>query len=170
MISFSEKDRIRADSPVDSRTQPSSWLSWFLVATLTAAVTGVSSYQSIRQYQELRSGWSWDLAYYNQWFWALTQGDQDAHNPTDLRVWSGGAVRLEDELPGSHPAGARAALPVGSRSAHANLDSKRDVLVGDPGGLYACSLGNAVGGRCALGGRARPPDAAVLAARLERLS
>ena len=35
----------------------------------------MSSYQSIRQYQELQSGWSWDLAYYNQWFWALTQGD-----------------------------------------------------------------------------------------------
>jgi hypothetical protein len=46
-----------------------------MVATFTAALTGVSSYQSIRQYQELRSGWSWDLAYYNQWYWSLTQGD-----------------------------------------------------------------------------------------------
>src|SRR5204862_2010290 len=24
---------------------------------------------------DLRTGWSWDLAYYNQWFWALTRGD-----------------------------------------------------------------------------------------------
>jgi hypothetical protein len=71
---------IRVDSAVhtpipDSRTQANPWLSWLLVATLTAALTGMSSYQSGRQYQELRSGWSWDLAYYNQWFWALTQGD-----------------------------------------------------------------------------------------------
>jgi Predicted membrane protein (DUF2079) len=50
-------------------------LSWFLVATLTAVLTCFSTYHSIRAYQELRSGWSWDLAYYNQWFWALTEGD-----------------------------------------------------------------------------------------------
>ena len=42
---------------------------------LTAAMTAVSTYQSLRRYEELRSGWSWDLAYYNQWYWALTQGD-----------------------------------------------------------------------------------------------
>jgi hypothetical protein len=38
-------------------------------------VTALSTYQSLERYDELRSGWSWDLAYYNQWFWALTKGD-----------------------------------------------------------------------------------------------
>ncbi len=64
------------DNPGSSdRPVPVRWLSWLAVATLTAAVTGISAYQSIRQYEELRSGWSWDLAYYNQWYWALTHGD-----------------------------------------------------------------------------------------------
>jgi hypothetical protein len=77
MIANSET---QADSAAHVQTLASahsstSWLSWLIVAILTAALTGVSSNQSIRQYQELRSGWSWDLAYYNQWFWALTQGN-----------------------------------------------------------------------------------------------
>jgi hypothetical protein len=29
------------------------------------------------RYQEFRSGWPWDLAYYNQWFWALTHGESE---------------------------------------------------------------------------------------------
>jgi hypothetical protein len=67
---------ISADAPIlGSASRSASWLSWLLVATLTAALTAISSYQSIRRYQELRSGWSWDVAYYNQWFWSLTQGD-----------------------------------------------------------------------------------------------
>jgi hypothetical protein len=53
----------------------SSRRAWLLIVMLTAALTGISTFQSLRRYQELRSGWSWDLAYYNQWFWALTQGD-----------------------------------------------------------------------------------------------
>ncbi len=48
---------------------------WLAVVTLTAAMTTVSTYQSLRRYEELRSGWSWDLAYYNQWCWAMTEGD-----------------------------------------------------------------------------------------------
>ena len=51
------------------------WLSWLLVVTLTALLTTVSTSQALHRYQELQSGWSWDLAYYNQWFWSLTQGD-----------------------------------------------------------------------------------------------
>ena len=66
--------------PADAATpgsegRPAAWLGWLMVATLTAALTGISSYQAIRRYEELRSGWSWDVAYYNQWFWSLTQGD-----------------------------------------------------------------------------------------------
>ncbi len=45
-----------------------------LIAALTAALTAVSAYESLVQFRELRSGWSWDLAYYNQWFWAVTHG------------------------------------------------------------------------------------------------
>ncbi len=49
--------------------------SWLLVASLTAALTAVTTVQALRRYDELRTGWSWDLAYYNQWFWSLTQAD-----------------------------------------------------------------------------------------------
>jgi hypothetical protein len=50
-------------------------VAWVLVLGLTAIVTAVTIGQVLDRYNDLRSGWSWDLAYYNQWFWALTQGD-----------------------------------------------------------------------------------------------
>src|SRR5215467_10053707 len=53
------------------------WMSWLFVAILTAGATAVSTYQALARYQEFRSGWPWDLAYYNQWFWALTYGDRE---------------------------------------------------------------------------------------------
>jgi Predicted membrane protein (DUF2079) len=43
---------------------------------ITAALTATSTYQSLSRYQEFRTGWAWDLAYYNQWFWALNFGDR----------------------------------------------------------------------------------------------
>jgi hypothetical protein len=49
---------------------------WLAVVLLTGAMTTVSTYQSLRRYEELRSAFSWDLAYYNQWYRALTQGDR----------------------------------------------------------------------------------------------
>jgi Predicted membrane protein (DUF2079) len=52
-------------------------LSWLIVATITAALTLISTRQSLNRYHEFRSGWAWDLAYYNQWFWALTYGDRE---------------------------------------------------------------------------------------------
>jgi hypothetical protein len=54
----------------------SSRLGWIGVVTLTAALTAASTYQSLRRYEELQSGWSWDLAYYNQWLWCLTHGER----------------------------------------------------------------------------------------------
>jgi uncharacterized membrane protein len=51
-------------------------LSWLVVATLTVSLTAVTTVQALERYRSLQSGWSWDLAYYNQWFWALTRGDQ----------------------------------------------------------------------------------------------
>ena len=50
-------------------------VSWLIVACLTAALTALTAVQALRRYHELRTGWSWDLAYYNQWYWALTQAD-----------------------------------------------------------------------------------------------
>src|SRR5690348_4586099 len=49
--------------------------SWMVVTCLTAALTAATTTQALRRYAEFRTGWSWDLAYYNQWYWALTRGD-----------------------------------------------------------------------------------------------
>jgi hypothetical protein len=54
---------------------PSARSGWLVVVLLTAALTALSTYEALRRYDEMRSGWSWDLAYYNQWLWAMTQGD-----------------------------------------------------------------------------------------------
>jgi hypothetical protein len=48
---------------------------WLAVAALTLALTAISTQQALTRYDEFRSGFSWDLAYYNQWFWAITRGD-----------------------------------------------------------------------------------------------
>jgi hypothetical protein len=48
---------------------------WTIVAVVTAVLTATTVVHVLGQYRDFRSGWSWDLAYYNQWFWALTQGD-----------------------------------------------------------------------------------------------
>src|SRR5688572_7751326 len=45
------------------------------VLALTMALTVMTTHQSLRRYEDFRSGFSWDLAYYNQWFWAMTRGD-----------------------------------------------------------------------------------------------
>jgi uncharacterized membrane protein len=50
-------------------------LPWLIIGVLTATLTVITARQALERYQELNSGWSWDLAYYNQWFWALTKGD-----------------------------------------------------------------------------------------------
>ncbi len=50
-------------------------LAWLAVAALTTVLIVGNAREAIRRYRALDSGWSWDLAYYNQWFWSLTQGD-----------------------------------------------------------------------------------------------
>ncbi len=50
-------------------------LAWVAVLALMAALTALTTRQALERYRDLRTGWSWDLAYYNQWLWALTQGD-----------------------------------------------------------------------------------------------
>lgn len=63
-----------ADRPV-GLARPRLGLAWLAVLALTAAVTAWTTRDALSRYEQLRSGWSWDLAYYNQWFWALTRGD-----------------------------------------------------------------------------------------------
>jgi hypothetical protein len=49
---------------------------WLAIWGLTLALTALSTAQSLRAYRDFRSGWPWDLAYNNQWCWALVFGDQ----------------------------------------------------------------------------------------------
>ena len=51
------------------------WWAWALVIALGLGLGVFTSQQALTRYDELNSGWSWDLAYYNQWFWALTTSD-----------------------------------------------------------------------------------------------
>jgi hypothetical protein len=48
---------------------------WLVVIGLTGAVAWLSASRALERYRAFGSGWSWDLAYYNQWYWAITQGD-----------------------------------------------------------------------------------------------
>jgi uncharacterized membrane protein len=48
---------------------------WSLILAFTSLLIALSIAQSLSRYGEFRSGYSWDLAYYNQWFWAITRGD-----------------------------------------------------------------------------------------------
>lgn len=45
------------------------------VLTLMIGLTLLTSWQAVERYRALQTGWSWDLAYYNQWYWALLFGD-----------------------------------------------------------------------------------------------
>lgn len=47
---------------------------WLAIGALSLGLVLLSSYQALVRYRELKSGWSWDLAYYNQWFWSITHG------------------------------------------------------------------------------------------------
>lgn len=49
---------------------------WCLVWGLYLALVGVTCQAAWQRYDQFETGWSWDLAYYNQWFWALCFGDE----------------------------------------------------------------------------------------------
>ncbi|MDG3004670.1 DUF2079 domain-containing protein [Paludisphaera mucosa] len=55
---------------IDERTG-----AWLIVAALTATLTATTTTQALRRYHDLRTGWSWDLAYFNQSIWTVTKGD-----------------------------------------------------------------------------------------------
>ena len=48
---------------------------WAAVLALAVALSALTTAQALRRYHDFRLGWSWDLAYYNQWYWAFTFGD-----------------------------------------------------------------------------------------------
>lgn len=54
----------------------SNLLFWAFVWILYAVLTGISCWSAYQQYMNFETGWSWDLAYYNQWFWAICFGDE----------------------------------------------------------------------------------------------
>ena len=101
-----------------------------------------------------RSGWSWDLAYYNQWFWAVTQGEGTVTvRPISFYAKEGPSVWKMNYL-----APIRlvlvAVLCDPSRPANPARDPERDVLVGHPGGLRPGAVGVGLRAGRALG-RAR---------------
>ncbi len=78
------------------RPRQSLALAWLAIATLTTVLIVGNAREAIRRYRALDSGWSWDLAYYNQWFWSLTQGDGHisvrpvaSYGQEDLSIWRG---------------------------------------------------------------------------------
>lgn len=50
-------------------------IAWGVVLGLTVGVAALSTARALERYRAFGSGWSWDLAYYNQWYWAITEGD-----------------------------------------------------------------------------------------------
>ena len=138
------------------------------MAALTAALTGGSSYQALVRYEQFRSGWAWDLAYYNQWFWALTYGDGVDNGPPASQVLpEGGAVDLEDELPGPDSLCNRPDLSPAPRPENTTLDPEHCVLVGRSRGLHASTRRVGVAGPGGLCGGTRSTLSDLVAARLE---
>lgn len=62
-------------TPLDPDARPGPRAAGILVAVVTAGVIALTIHQAFERYRLLRSGWSWDLAFYNQWAWSLTKGD-----------------------------------------------------------------------------------------------
>src|SRR5437773_8933482 len=53
----------------------------------------ITTGQALTRYHEFRSGWSWDLAYYNQWFWAVTHGEREVTvRPTSAYAQEGPSI------------------------------------------------------------------------------
>jgi len=51
------------------RFRPTDPRPWLVIIAMTLALTAITTRQSFTRYREFRSGFSWALAYYNQWFW-----------------------------------------------------------------------------------------------------
>ncbi len=62
----------RIDFQRVGRVEP--WVPLGLMLALTAFLVILTTTQTLQSYRDLRSGWSWDLAYYNQWFWGVIHG------------------------------------------------------------------------------------------------
>jgi len=60
-------------SPLSERRGRAAYWAVVWAACLALTLLGIRSV--LDSYDEFRTGWGWDLAYYNQWFWALGHGD-----------------------------------------------------------------------------------------------
>ena len=123
--------------PPNAMTPNRRLVSWLIVTCLTASLTSYTAVQALRRYHELRTGWSWDLGLLQP----VVLGP-DPVRRTDLRaslclLRGRRALGLEDELPGTDPAGARPVLLDPSRSPYLAPDPEPRVLVGHSGGLHA---------------------------------
>jgi hypothetical protein len=49
---------------------------WLVVWVAALGLATWSSLQSLERYRGFQSAWAWDLAYNNQWVWALVKGEQ----------------------------------------------------------------------------------------------
>ena len=63
----------RQAKPADPVSMRAAWL---VILALTVILAGFTAVEDLRRYRSFQTGWSWDLAYYNQWNWSLTRGDQ----------------------------------------------------------------------------------------------
>ena len=86
----------------DSIRRPAPWVA---VWAATLALTALTSTQSLGRYREFRSGWPWDLAYNNQWFWALRDGNQTLTVRPVQPLGRRGPVDLVEDPPRPDPAG-----------------------------------------------------------------
>ena len=57
------------------RRQKADLVGWAAAVLLTITVTILSLSAARTRYHQFQTGWSWDLAFYNQWCWAITHGD-----------------------------------------------------------------------------------------------
>ena len=62
-------------------------LPWLAILALTGAMTALTTAQSLAIYDELRSGWSWDLAWNNQWFWSILHAD-GMQSVRPINIWA----------------------------------------------------------------------------------
>lgn len=66
---------------------------------LTGLLVGATVLDTFGRYEQLRTGCSWDLGYYNQWFWALTRGDrQITVRPSSAYAMEGPSVWRSNHL------------------------------------------------------------------------
>ena len=145
-------------------------VSWMLVASLTAALTAVTTVQASAAVPRAPHRVVLGPRLLQPVVLVVDPVGWAALGAPARFLCGGGAVGLEDELPGADPAGAGAVLQDPSRSAHPARDPEHHVLVDHPGCLYAGAIGVEIRDDCGLGGGPGAFCALALASGLERFS